>query len=299
VRASFEHVETEGPTSWKYEIRREASFSFEWHYHPAHELTFIVRGSGRRFVGDSIEPYAPGDLVLLGPGLPHTWHSSDSSCEHSAAGEASQEAIVLQFAIDFLGAELWSRPEFGLVADLLKNADRGLAFPSEGTEAIKHDLGHLGQRSPDERTVDLLGVLVALAHTPARPLTSGVFRPALDKVTRDRINAARRHISEHFSEHLSREAVAEITALSPAAFSRIFRRSTGKTFTGYLTAVRISAARQLLIETEANVADVAFRCGFRNLSNFNRRFRVLTGVSPREYRAAYDLGRGPVTAAGH
>jgi AraC-like DNA-binding protein len=175
----------------------------------------------------------------------------------------------------------------------VKDADRGLAFPSGTTESVKGGLRHLDRRLPDERTLDLLGILAALARSPARSLTGRDYRPALDRVTRERIDIARRYINEHFAEHLSRELVAEITALSPAAFSRIFRRSTGRTFTGYLTAVRVSAARQLLIETEANVADVAFRSGFRNLSNFNRRFRVMTGLSPREYRAAYEGGQSP------
>lgn len=296
MRAAFEHVEAEGLTSWKYQIRREPSFSFEWHYHPVHELTLIVRGSGRRFIGDSIEPYEPGDLVLVGPDLPHAWHSSNSSSETVTGGAGRQEAIVAQFVPDFLGADLWTRPEFEFVADLLKRADRGLTFPVGPTRAVAEALRGLDRRRPAERTLGLLGILVVLARLPARPLTGRHYRPDLDKTTRDRIDVARRYVSEHFAEHLSRESVAGIAALSPAAFSRTFRRSTGRTFTSYLTAVRISAARQLLIETETSVAEIAFRCGFRNLSNFNRRFRAMTGLSPREYRAAYDGGRSPLVS---
>ena len=91
MRAAFEHVEAEGLTSWKSQIRREPSFSFEWHYHPVHELTLIVRGSGRRFIGDSIEPYEPGDLVLVGPDLPHAWHSSNSSSETVTGGAGDRK----------------------------------------------------------------------------------------------------------------------------------------------------------------------------------------------------------------
>ncbi len=293
MRAAFEHVEAEGPTSWKYQIRREPSFAFEWHYHPVHELTLVVSGSGRRFVGDSIELYEPGDLVLVGPNLPHAWHSADSAPRAPNSWAAPHEAIVAQFATDFLGEGLWARPEFALVACLLRRADRGLAFPSGAAEALQGAVEGLEHLRPPERTVELLGILVVLARLPARPLTGRDYRAHLDEVTRDRIDLARRHVSEHFAEQLDRHSVAGISALSPAAFSRVFRRSTGRTFTSYLTAVRVSAARQLLVETETNVAEVAFRCGFRNLSNFNRRFRALTGMSPREYRAAYENRQGP------
>jgi AraC-like DNA-binding protein len=298
VPAAFERVDLEALTSWKYDIRREPSFPFEWHFHPEVELTLIVRGHGTRFVGDSIQYCGPGDLVLLGPNLPHTWHSTGEPEAEAGAGDGC-EAVVAQFLLDFLGAELWSRPEFSSIADLLDRARTGLTFAPAVSATVAAELRHLWQRPPDQRTLGLLGILAVLAGLPGRPLVGGAYRPVLDERARHRIDVVCRHICEHFPEHITLGSVAEVASMSQAAFSRSFHHNTGRTFTSYLTEVRVSAARQLLIDTEASVADVAFRCGFRTLSNFNRRFRALTGLSPREYRAARRIERWVYKQAPH
>src|SRR5688500_18542137 len=75
MRARPERISTSPAASFAVKRRRDPGFEFAWHFHPEVELTWIVRSRGRRFVGDSIEEYRDGDLVLLGPNLPHTWHS--------------------------------------------------------------------------------------------------------------------------------------------------------------------------------------------------------------------------------
>ena len=79
--------------------------------------------------------------------------------------------------------------------------------------------------------------------------------------------------------------VANVAGLTPKSFCRFFRANTGKTFMEYFNALRIEETCRLLLETNNSVTDIAFRVGFNNLSNFNRRFRKLKGMSPREFRA--------------
>ena len=78
------------PGSWRYAVRSAPEFEFSWGFHRQAELVLITAGTGRRLIGDSIEPYGPGDLVLLADGVPHTWVS--------APGSAHNQAVIAQFA---------------------------------------------------------------------------------------------------------------------------------------------------------------------------------------------------------
>lgn len=274
----MEHLTVAAGTSFRVRLRREPSFAFEWHFHPEYELTLITSGGGRRFVGDAIEPYRAGDLVLVGPDLPHTWQSeSPGRCE----------AVVVQFRRDFLGPELWRAPEFTDTAVLLTRATRGLAFPPGPGEQL---MALAAEPDATRRLLGLLQVLVTLSTVAGRPLASEGYAPHLDDHARRRVDAVCRYIAEHHTGPVTLADAARIANLTPAAFCRFFRRATGHTLTGYLTRLRIGTARRQLIETDHPVAQIAADCGFASLSHFNRTFRRLTGESPREFRRAFASG---------
>ena len=78
MRPLFEKVTVPPGASWALLDRRlDDGIPFQWHYHPEFELTLTLNSRGQRYIGDSIAPYGDGDLVLLGPNLPHTWNSAE------------------------------------------------------------------------------------------------------------------------------------------------------------------------------------------------------------------------------
>jgi AraC-like DNA-binding protein len=273
VRAIFEHIEATTRLSWKLFVRQEPCFPFAWHFHREFELTLITQGTGTRFVGDCVEEYGPGDLTLIGPEVPHTYQS--------AQDRTGQEAVVVQFRRDFLGPGFFDRPEFAGVAALLDRSARGLSFPRDAVR-----MGELGTMPPPEQTLALLGALVRLSRcAEARPLAGEHHIPSLNGTARDRIDAIVRLLHEEYARPITLEAVGRAAHLAPASASRFFRRTTGATITGYLTMLRVDAACRLLRETDRRVSGIAADCGYPNLSTFNRRFRELKGMSPRDYRA--------------
>lgn len=274
MEAVFEHVTATSELSWRHHERRAASFTFGWHFHPEFELTVVTEGAGTRFAGDDIGPYHRGEVTLLGPQLPHTFVS---------AAPGPHEAVVIQFRPDFLGVDFFALPEFAGIHRLLARAARGLAL--DGPPSTVAAVRSIGALSPPRRTVALLDVLAALAETPgARTLSSADYRPQRRDDVRRRMDAVFAFLHAHHTRGLALAEVAEVAHLSPAAFSRFFRRTTGRTLTAYLAELRVAAACRELAGSERAVADIAAGCGFANLSNFNRRFRVVTGMSPREYR---------------
>jgi AraC-like DNA-binding protein/ligand-binding sensor protein len=89
---------------------------------------------------------------------------------------------------------------------------------------------------------------------------------------------------KHFRENISLRDLAKLVGLSESYCSRLFSKIEGKTITKYLKFLRLTEAKKLLRETDWSITDIAFKCGFNDLSYFNRSFHVSEGCSPREYR---------------
>ncbi len=283
MRARFEKVSVDATRSFVWLERRLARFDAPWHFHPEIELTLIVASHGRRFVGDSIEPFAEGDLVLLGPNLPHFWHTAGAQPPGSRA-----HSIVVQFREDFLGPAWWERPEFAAIHALLRRAARGIQFRGAAARSVAGVLREARPRSGLPALLQLASVLGTLAGASgARPLASAAYEPSLDRRSEERLARVYAHLMRNFREPVSLVQTARVAAMNPQAFSRYFKRATGRNFSAFLNGLRLDRAGELLRESSRTIADVAAESGFATLSSFNRRFRERQGSTPREYRRAY------------
>jgi AraC-like DNA-binding protein len=248
------------------------------HRHPQLELTWIERGNGLRFLGDSVAPFSANDLVLVGPNVPHSWLSS-------ATGKAgSAVATVLQFPAQLL--EIDSLPELRRARPLAERANRGLLIEGCGRAAIVEVLRTLADAEPFERLAGLVRIigmlcrhskdLTAIAATAMRAPDRTDVQARLDRVTD--------WISRRVDSPLSVAQAAHVARVTPAAFSRFFRRESGKAFSVYVNDVRCGDACLKLRQSGKPIAQVARDCGFRSVANFNRQFRRRMGVTPRAYR---------------
>jgi AraC-like DNA-binding protein len=278
ARAEFEKVATSPSASFTYRRIAGKTFTAPYHYHPEVELTWIVRSSGHRFVGDHVEPFNTGDLVLLGSNLPHVW------LNHPGCSRA--ETVVIQFLPEFLGTGFFNLPEMAAVRRLLERAARGLSFSPATRKKVSHALSHLAGETGPRRLAHLLEIFATLAaDRSARPLCSPRYEPQHDSVSEAKINAVYRHLIANFRDTIFQSDLAARVGLSPAAFSRFFHRATGRGFTETLNDIRLGHACELLRETDRTVAEACYASGFENLANFNRQFRRRHGLSPTEWRA--------------
>jgi len=263
--------------------REEPTFAFEWHRHVACELTLITAGRGRRFVGNHVDLYDPGDLVLLGGNLPHTWQS---------IGGEWQSAVVLQFRRDFLGPAVWRSPELHRAARLLERASSGLRFSGGTATAATERIVDLPNAAPLQRLTGLLELLGQLAEsTDVETLAgSGYATQRPRQVVRDAPRLDRIHtwLLQRISEPVTQKEAAKLVHMSPASFSRFFRRTAGQTFVNYVNALRLNEACRLLRETDLSISEIAGCVGYDNLSYFNRRFKDRHTMTPRAYRQAWE-----------
>jgi AraC-like DNA-binding protein/quercetin dioxygenase-like cupin family protein len=264
---------------------RQPAFDAEWHFHPEWELTLILEGEGKRFVADSMEPFKAGDFVLLGPGLPHFWHSQGGP----SAGKA--RAVVVQFPASFPGEGMLELPEMRALRTLLGRGRRGLVF--EGTHACRAAAAFesLPGLAGHALVLCLMQILGELAGSRARRLAGEGYIVDASAEGTSRMGRAYAHLMAEFrNPGLSLGEVAAAAAMSPAAFSRFFKRISGRGLWDFLTELRIDHAAALLRETGDGVTQIAMESGFGTLSSFNRHFLKRHGCAPREYRKSRNKG---------
>ncbi len=275
------HLETvplTGPVSFAARRFRLNHFPLNWHRHPEVELTCILRGSGLRYVGDSVEAFQAGDLCLLAGGLPHSWTSTPG-----VPGRV--KSVVVQFHPAAWGDVFWEMPEMRAITAMLVRARHGLQFTSAVHLKIATRLEELcAEKSSTRRLFSLLEILHHLSAVRSpRTLslgTAGVVPANADA----RMHRVLERIHQGRAEPLSQAALASEARLSPTAFSRFFRKMIGKTFVDYVNDLRLGEASRQLLETNDSISEIAFRVGFGNLAHFNRRFRLTRGMAPREFR---------------
>jgi AraC-like DNA-binding protein len=263
---------------------------FLWHFHHAFELNLVVKGTGTRFIGDHIGHFSAGDVVLMGMELPHTWCSDPALPRHRGV----YQSITIQFGDRFIGDSLLDDPEWHQIRILMKRAARGLSFSGKTREAVRKNIPELTEMSGPAKLGSFLGILDMLAMSDEYQfLASHDFAPALPAANETRIDRVCTWINQHYAEEITLSEAAALVSMSVSAFSRFFKRALGKSFTDYVTELRLSHVCKRILETDLSISEAAFQSGFNNLSNFNRRFLERKNVSPRVFRQSYRPHRQP------
>ena len=281
----FEQVTIPAGHSWGLLWRELDAIPFLWHYHPQFELTLTVNARGQRYIGDHLGDFEPGDLVLLGPNLPHTWSASERI-------DSSQPmlAVVVWFSPEWLEQLAACFPELHGVRQLARRAVPALHFSPATSARCAAQLLRLNALPVPQRLPLLLDVLLELAgDAGARPLASTAQAPLPDG-QHQRMAGVFDFMHAHFREEIALETLAQKAALSLGAFHRCFKRHAHCTPGAYLARLRIGRACQQLIESNLAIAVIAQEAGYRNLAHFNRQFRAAKQATPRAFRQQYRRG---------
>ncbi|QIQ69672.1 HTH-type transcriptional regulator YesS [Pseudomonas coronafaciens] len=265
-------------------IYREHGFPcplVRWHFHKEYELHLIVASSGKVFVGDYIGNFNPASLFLTGPNLPHNWISQIDEGQ-----VVPKRDMLVNFTDELLESGNQVFAELKTLNPLLDRARYGIEFRCKRT--IRQAMKQM-QKIADSRGVTRLGhffiLLELLAASDDYQLLSGTaVAHTADEHSVDRTNRAVDYIFAHYGRELPLEEVAEYLGMKPTYFSRVFKQATGRSFVEFVNRLRISKSCELLADGEKPVTDVCFESGFNNISNFNRRFQQLKGMTPSHYR---------------
>ena len=256
-------------------------FMRTYHYHPELELVIVLQSTGRRFVGDSIERFEAGDIVLLGENLPHLWLNDSEYLR----GEQDSKAVAysVHFSPGFVES-LPNLPETKAISRLFSRSRRGIRFSSQGFPSLVNQLERLSALSEFDRLVSMLGMLKELSEQSSYQLLSGPDCAYVSKKEgNDRLRRIYEYVAQNFSNSISLTHVAQLAQMNPSAFSRFFKKTQHQTFSRFLNEVRVEHACKLLAEQHHNVSEACYASGFNNISNFNRQFKSLKHMSPSQF----------------
>lgn len=281
MRAFYETITPEPGSSWAFLDRRlPDGIPFEWHYHPDYELTLTLNSRGHRYIGDDVDLYADGDLVLIGPGIAHSW------CSQAAIdADKPHVALVCWFTHGWAQQLIRTFPEMEPLTVLLARSTQGLQFGPLARERAAPLIERMPDCAPPERLLLLLDVLNILRQDQeARSLANVPQAPLADLASDERILRVLNHLHAHYTEPVRVEELARIACVSLSAFHRLFRKHARVTMVDYLIRLRIGRACSLLIGSSTAISTIAADVGYTNLSLFNRQFARLKGQTPAQFR---------------
>lgn len=248
-----------------------------WHFHPEYEIVYISNGRGKRHIGDHVSFYENGDLIFLGPNMPHFGFSEELYDEHVE--------IVVQMREDFLGGEFLSKPEMVAIKHLFERSRQGVTFHGETKHRIGERLVQLVEYNGFDRLLNLLSILQSLAHSGEYTLlNAGSFAVEVNAQDHERMRSIYEFVGANFQRLIPLDEIAHEINMTVPAFCRYFKKLTNKTFTHFVNEFRIAHACRMLSDEHLSISAVSYESGFNNLSHFNKLFRQITGLSPRDYR---------------
>jgi AraC-like DNA-binding protein/quercetin dioxygenase-like cupin family protein len=286
MEPSFESVQNnEGSSFSCFRVQcNDLTQDHGWHYHPEYELILHIKGGGTCFVGDSVESYSSGDMMLIGPNLPHCWHSSPL-----CADEAS-ELIVIQFDLRCFGEGFMELPESSLINRLLRNASRGLSIRGDTALVATRIIKELSQQQSMEKLLSLISLLNSLARSDDLQVLATPdynLHADINETNRRRIERIYDFVRSNIGNEIHQPEIAERVGLTSQGFSRFFKNATGLTFVKFVNMIRINEACRLLVRENLDITQIAYICGYQNISNFNRRFQALKGTTPSDFRHSH------------
>ena len=257
----------------------------KWHYHIEAELIYFKKGNGTQFIGDHIQNFNDGDLILIGSNLPHYWRFDTIYFKNEC--EVTADVTVAHFREDFWGSEFMDLPENKPIRSVFEKAKRGISIQGNTKEEIAGLLEKMLQTEGSRRLMLLIEALTLISESQMIPLASIGFDHDYKEAENDRINAIYEFTMANFRRHIPTEEIAAIANISPHSFCRYFKSRTRKTYSQFINEIKVGHICKLLIEDKISIKQICFESGFRNFASFHKYFKQVTGKTPLQYQKKF------------
>jgi AraC-like DNA-binding protein len=263
--------------------REESFFQSPFHSHPEFELVYVLESHGKRIIGNSVESFESGDMVFLGDDIPHVWLNDEIF--YKGINSLKAKAIVIYFSRDLFGTSFYELPEAQEVKKFFSQAVKGVAISGATNAMIAKKMEKLLKKKGFEVVMGLMEILFLLSKSKdLRFINDNSYMSLNEDNKSDRLAEVFKYVKANYKEEISLDEIAKIANLTPTSFCRMFKAKTKKPFVEYLNEIRVSNACKYLIETDLGISEIAYECGYKTASNFNKLFKKLMGTTPKEYR---------------
>lgn len=250
------------------------------HKHPEYQITHILRGSGTLICDEYLGRFKPGDVVMFGPNQPHVLKCDEEFYQEDSSKTVYAESVFFNY--DVLGKGFLNLEETLGLTKFLEIGKNGLKFSSEVSEQAAQVLSDMQPTTEIDLIIHFLGLLKCLMSDNDPEKLSHHPR-TMNDIEGERMNAVMQYTLKNFRRHITITEIAEVSNMTPTAFCKYFKVRTRKTYLNYLNELRISYACRQLRTYNPAVSQVAHQSGFQNLSNFNRCFKKIMGITPGKY----------------
>ncbi|PWJ43749.1 AraC family transcriptional regulator [Sediminitomix flava] len=253
------------------------------HQHKEWQVMSIEEGEGTVIVGDYLGEFKVGDLFVIGENMPHVFRNDSRYYEEES--ELKAKAVSVYFDKDSFGKEFFQLPEMYGLLELMRRSSRGIRILNEDIKvSVSKKLKELYLMNGMMKTITLLDILHQLTEcTEIEYLASSNNLSFENEVESKRMDKIFKFTIEEYHRPISLQEIADKSNMTPNAFCRYFKKRTQKTYVTFLNEVRIGQACKILLEENRTVTEVCYHVGFSNLSNFNRKFKQFTGLTPTQY----------------
>lgn len=285
MKPALEYLPKEAEESFVVKDFDYAYYPTPWHFHPEYEIVLVTESTGKRFIGDAVSNFEPGDLALIGPNLPHLYRNESNYYQPESPLRA--KSIVVHFLETSFGTHFLNLPEAKEIKKLMEKSNRGLHITGITNQIISAQLFELVALKGFSRWLKLLEILHTLAVSEDYHYISNASISGQNELESERMDQVLQFVLKNFNQEISLKNAADIANMAENSFSRYFSQRTRKSFTAYVNEIRLSHACKLLIENQKSVAEICFDCGFETMSNFNRQFKRHYQMNPLAYRKLY------------
>ncbi|HUH17713.1 AraC family transcriptional regulator [Albibacterium sp.] len=258
--------------------RKKTEFDFPLHFHEEYELNLILNAKGaRRIIGDHVETIDDSELVFIGPNLYHAWFT------HQCISEEIQE-VTIQFNNEILNTQFLSKNQSSYLRKLFEDSKKGILFPLETITDMQNLILTLKDSHGFTSVLNFMQILHLLSLSPYKTLCNEGFHEASLNANSRRIKLVFDYMNKNFRNDISLQDISSLVNMHEVSLSRFIKKRTGKSFVDCLNEIRIGQVSRLIIDTTQSISEIAYSCGFNNISYFNRVFKKKKGCTPKEFR---------------
>ena len=274
--------------SFLVQYEKQAYFYDALHTHPEIQITCIIKGNGRLIAGSYSNRFTEGECYLLGSDLPHVFKSDPDYYKNE--NKEAVHSISVYFRAGVLPEKLLQLPEMGSINKLLMQSDLGYKLCNTTAIKVTNLCASLSKYSGTKRISGLIDLLGFIAESDSKQqLLKSIPRKILNAAEGERLNQVYQFTLNEFSRTIKLDEVAGLIHMTPNAFCRYFKKHTQRSYLTFLNSIRIDNTCRLLQNNNYTVSQAAFESGFNNLTNFNRIFKSIKGVTPLEFRKKNEI----------
>ncbi|WP_044402099.1 AraC family transcriptional regulator [Lacinutrix sp. Hel_I_90] len=255
----------------------DLAFYDKLHQHEDIQLSYIVEGEGTLIVGDTVNDYKTGDVLVIGSHLPHVFKSDRQASEHS-------HMLTLFFTKTSFGKDFFELEALNELKVFFKRSINGFKMTAH-QNAMQDYFFQLKTASKLSQFIIFLELLKTASKGNYKSLSSFVYDKKYTDIEGKRLAQVFEYTLSNFENEIMLNQIADVANMTKNAFCKYFKKRTNKTYVRFLNELRIEQACKLMrASSELIICDIAYQSGFNNLSNFNRQFKAIKSISPSDYR---------------